>query len=177
MGSRRHFLGLCAGAVGTSVGGCLATSGSPAAPTDTPTAPEESPCPPRAPPAPTDAATEPRPYPDRPAIRTVATVEEWLGAYERAFQYNDALAANPRKVGRTNEITVTIQSVSVTAEDGAFRATVSGTFRSDLIDRDATTTSATPTETPLPMGYGPIEADYTVTERWLRREGVVRECW
>jgi hypothetical protein len=151
--------------------GCLsAQSGTTDTPTDTCTAHE--------PPPPTDGATSPRSYPDRPSELTAETVEKFLTAYETAYQYNDALAANPNKIGRTNAITVRIQSVSVTSEPDGFTATVSGQFQSDIIDAEpSTTTPETPTETPLPMGHGPIEASYTVTERKLSRESTVRECW
>ena len=75
--------------------------------------------------------------------------------------------------GRTNEIRVAIESVSVTADDNGFTAEVSGQFYSEILDTDSETTP----ETPLPMGRGPVGATYTVTERALVRDGVVVECW
>lgn len=175
MYSRRRLLSACIGAAGPFFAGCLseqpgATDKHPDTPTETCTAQD--------PPAPIDGATSPRSYPDRPAELTSYTVKEFLTAYETAYQYNDALAANPNKIGRTNEITISIQSVSVTSESDGYTATVSGQFQSDIIDLEtSTTTPETPTETPLPMGHGPIEASYTVTEPKLSREGIIRECW
>lgn len=175
MYSRRRLLTVCIGTAGTALAGCFSrqpsTTGTPAAtPTETCTA--------QNPPAPTDAATSPRSYPGRPTELTRESVREFLDAYEAVYQYNDALAASPNKVGRTNEITVRIRSVSVTSEPDGFTAAVSGQFQSDIIDApSSTTTPETPTESPLPMGHGPVEASYAVTERELTREGVVVECW
>lgn len=175
MYSRRRLLAACIGGAGTVFAGCLSEQPATA---DTPTETPTETCTAQDPPAPSDAATPPRSYPDRPAQLTKETVKEFLNAYETAYQYNDALAANPNKIGRTNEITVRIRSVSVTSEPDGFTATVSGQFQSDIIDAEpSTTTPETQTETPLPMGHGPVEASYTVTERKLRREGIVRECW
>jgi hypothetical protein len=175
MYSRRRLLAACIGGAGTVIAGCLSEQpGSTNTSSDTPT----DPCTAQDPPAPSDAAAPPRSYPDRPAELTKETIKQFLTAYENAYQYNDALAANPDKIGRTNEITIRIHSVSVTSESDGFTATVSGQFQSDIIDTDpSTTTPETQTETPLPMGHGPVEASYTVTERKLRREGTVRECW
>ena len=64
------------------------------------------------------------------------------------------------------------------AGNGRFTATVSGQYESDFLDTSASTvTPETPTETPLSAGHGPFEASYVLTERLLRREGVVHECW
>jgi len=178
MPSRRRVLRVCVGTAGALLAGCLSqqpgtsetATGTPTtAPTDTPT----ETCSAQDPPAPTDAATAPRSYPDRPAELTTDTVEEFLDAYESVYQYNDALAANPEKIGRTNEIRVAIESVSVTADDNGFTAEVSGQFYSEILDTDSETTP----ETPLPMGRGPVGATYTVTERALVRDGVVVEYW
>jgi hypothetical protein len=175
MNSRRQLLTAGAGAAGIVLAGCLSgQSGTTDVPTDTST----ETCTAQPPPAPTAAATSPRSYPARPAALTTETVAEFLEAYETAYQYNDALAANPNKIGRTNELTVRIQSVSVTPERDGFAADVRGQFQSSIVDVDSSTsTPETPTGTPLPMGRGPVEASYRVTERKLLREGVVRECW
>lgn len=175
MFSRRRFLATFMGAAGSFFAGCLSEEPDTR---DTSTATPTETCAAQDPPAPTDAATTPRSYPDRPVELTTETVEEFLKGYETAYQYNDALAANPNKIGRTNQITVRIHSVSVTSQPDGFTANVSGQFQSDIIDSGTpTTTPETPTETPLPMGHGPVEASYTVTERTLSREGVVLECW
>lgn len=180
---RRTFL-RGAGSTGTLiVAGCLSdqqasteTATDTATETATDTATET--CSAQDPPAPTDAATAPRSYPDRPAELTTESLREFLEAYEKAYQYNDALAANPNKIGRTNEITIFIESVSVTSETDGYSAVVSGQFQSDIRDPGTPeTTPETPTETPLPMGRGPIEASYMITDRKLRREGIVTECW
>jgi hypothetical protein len=175
MHSRRRILAGVIGAAGTVFAGCLSEQpGTTDTSTDTPT----ETCTARDPPAPTDAATSPRSYPERPAELTTETIKGFLKTYEVAYQYNDVLAANPNKIGRTNEITVRIQSVSVTSEPSGFTANVSGHFQSDIIDaEDATTIPGTSTETPLPMGHGPVEVSYAITERKLSREGVVLECW
>lgn len=129
MHSRRRFLAACAGAAGPVLAGCLSgQSGTTDTPTDTCTAQD--------PPAPTNGATSPRSYPDRLPELIAETVEEFLTAYETAYQYNDALAANLNKIGRTNEITVRIQSASVTSESDGFTATVSGRFQPDIIDAE-----------------------------------------
>lgn len=168
--SRRRILTACLGAAGPLLAGCASEPpGGTATPTDT--------CSATAPPDPTDAATSPRSYPDRPPTLTTDTLTEFLGAYERAYRYNDALAADPNKIGRTNELTVRVRSVSVTSDPDQFTATVSGQLQWDIIDTEDTSTPETPTETPLPMGHGPFEASYVVTDRKLRREGVVVECW
>lgn len=179
MYSRRRTLKACIGIAGTLSAGCLSgQAGTTDTSTNTPTDEPTAECNARDPPAPTDAATSPRSYPDRPIELTSETVREFLTAYETAYQYNDALAENPNKVGRTNEITIRIQSVSVTKEGDGFTATVTGEFQSDFIDTEtATSTPETPTMTPLPMGHGPIEASYTVTERRLLRERTSLECW
>lgn len=196
MHSRRRILAACIGAAGTVFAGCLSEQPgtkdtpkvTPTGPTDTlkdtPTSSAGTPtdtltetCIAQEPPAPTDAATSPRSYPDRPAELTTESIKEFLEAYETAYQYNDALSANPNKIGRTNEITVRIHSISVSSEPERFTANVSGQFQSDIINAGTPKTPETPTETPLPMGHGPVEASYTVKKRKLSREGVVLECW
>jgi hypothetical protein len=172
--TRRHLLAASAAAIGAPLTGCL--SGVPGE-SDGRTATPGS-CSATPPPAPTDAAAEPRSYPERPSDLTTGSVETFLQQYETAYQYNDALAANPDKIGRTNELTVYVSTVSVEPEDGRFTAEVSGQLQSDIVDPEpGTRTPATPTETPLPVGRGPFESSYEVTDRRLRRNGVVVECW
>lgn len=103
-------------------------------------------------------------------------MKQFVAAYERAFQYNDALAANPRKIGRTNELTVLIDTVSVTDGENGFDATVEGTWQSDFTDWTPAATPTTPTATPLPAGHAPFETSYFVDGLVVRREGVVHEC-
>lgn len=168
MATRRHVLRICSGSAIAALAGCQSV---PDSGSETPTAA----CSATPPPEPTDAATAPEPYPERPAELSKSAVESFLEAYEEAYRYNDALAASPNKVGRTNEITITVRSVSVTADgDSRFNATVTVRFESDFIDP---ATATTPTETPLPAGHGTFETAYVVTDRFLRREGVVVECW
>lgn len=175
MPSRRRFLVACTGTAGALFAGCISgTRGGTGTDTPSPTAT----CSAKDPPAPTDAATSPQSYPDRPSELTTETVRQFLREYESAYQYNHALAANPDKIGRTNEFTVHVQSVSVDTNDGQLTAEVSGQLQSDIIDHGTgTTTPETTTETPLPMGHGPFEASYVVTDRELRRDSVIVECW
>lgn len=169
MASRRRVLSACTAAAAAALAGCLPGAGD-GTPTGDCTATD--------PPAPTDAATDPEPYPERPDELTRASLESFLAEYEAAYQYNDALAANPRKIGRTNELTVYVETVTVEADGDGFAANVEGQLQSDIVDRTpATTTPATPTDTPLPMGHGPFEAGYEASERALWREDVVVECW
>lgn len=172
--SRRGILRACIGTAGASLAGCL--SGSPHG-TASSTGTSPTSCSADDPPAPSNAATPPRSYPERPAELTTESVEDFLRAYEQAYQYNDALAANPDKIGRTNEFTVDVRSVSVTPRDDRFTAEVSGELQTDFLQSESATTPTTETETPLPAGHGPFEASYVVTVRRLSREGVVLECW
>lgn len=175
MPSRRRLLVACTGTAGAMFAGCLS---GPSGGTDTETTSPTTTCSATAPPAPTDAATSARSYPDRPPELTTETVRGFLTEYERAYQYNDALAANPDKIGRTNEFAVDVRSVSIENDDDQFTAEVGGQLRSDIVDSGTgTTTPETPTETPLPMGHGPFETSYVMTGRELRREAVVVECW
>ncbi|WP_318567579.1 hypothetical protein [Salinigranum marinum] len=176
MHSRRRLLIALAAPAGTTLVGCLSGATDSTGTGDSDTATPD--CTATPPPKPTDAATSARAYPDRPTELTSESIEGFLSAYERAYQYNDALAASPNKIGRTNEFTVFVQSVSVDAENEGFTATVSGQYESDFLDTSASTvTPETATETPLPAGRGPFEASYVITDRLLRREGVVHECW
>lgn len=199
MRSRRQFITVFAGGVAMISTGCLwgqpgssetstetptemstttPTAPSTTTPTERPTETPTETCVARDPPEPTDAATAPRPYPDQPAELTTETVEEFLETYESAYQYNDQLAANPDKIGRTTEIIVSIRSVTVTSETDGFTAEVTGRLRSDFIVTETPTeTPEPPTETPLPIMNVPIDTHYTVTERRLIREGVVLACW
>lgn len=173
MASRRRLLAACSGIAGSLLTGCLSgTASDPDAATDGTT---ES-CSASEPPRPTDATAEPRSYPERPTELTTDSVEAFVRAYERAYQYNAELADNPVKIGRTNEFTVSVHSITVTSNGGRFAAEVSGQLQWDILDSGAATPE-TPTETPLPMGHGPFEASYVVTARTLRRDGVVVDCW
>lgn len=104
------------------------------------------------------------------------TVQSFLETYERVYQYNAALREYRKKLGRTNDLTVYVRSVSVESENNQFTATVEGELQWGIIEA-GTTTPETPTETPLPMGHGPFEASYVVQSSELRRGEVTVECW
>lgn len=182
MYSRRRLLAACV-AVGTALAGCSTSidgngpgGGNSDEPNGSPT--ETDVCSAADPPRPTDAETDPQSYPDRPTDITPETLEPFLESYERAYRYNDMVASHPDKYGRTNEVTVRIDSVAVDAVDEGFTATVSGQVQTDFIDTETPTgTPETATETPLPIGHRPFETSYTVTERELERTGVTLECW
>lgn len=180
MRSRRDVLAACV-AVSTAVAGCatLPAGEGDGDPDRTGTAPTDTDiCSAADPPHPTDAAADPRSYPDRPTDLTPETLEPFLESYERAYRYNDMIASHPEKYGRTNEVTVWIDSVAVDTDDDGYTATVSGQVQTDFIDRETPTgTPETATETPLPIGHRPFETSYTVTERELERTGVTLECW
>jgi len=145
-------------------------------PTRTPveTVAEDS-CSASTPPAPTDAAADPKPYPGKPSGLTRESVGSFVEAYERAYQYNDMLADHPDKIGRLNDLDTSINEITVVVDDGRFAADVSGQTNTGItVDGDD---AATPTQTPLPTGHWPFDISYTVTERFVRREGVVHECW
>ena len=128
-----------------------------------------------APPHPTDAAAAPKPYPGKPDKLTRESVSSFVEAYERAYQYNGMLAAYPDMIGRRNDLDISVNEVTVTVADGEFTVDVTGQANTGITaDGDE---AATPTRTPLPTGHWPFEAAYTVTDRVVRREGVVRECW
>jgi hypothetical protein len=120
--------------------------------------------------SPTDSAAEPEPYPGKPDELTRESVE----AYERARRYNEMLAAYPDVIGRRNDPDSSVNEVTVTVVDGEFTVEVTGQATTGITVGDDEV--ATPTRTPLPMGHWPFEAMYTVTDRFVRREGVVREC-
>ena len=182
MPSRRSVLAACV-AVSTAVAGCTTSpEGSgvgdepPDEPTDSPT--DTDSCSAADAPYPTDAATDPRSYPDRPEDLSPGPLESYLGSYERAYLYNEMVASNPDKYGRTNEITVRVRSVVVEAGDEGFTATVNGQIQTDFTHPETPTdTPETATDTPLPIGHRPVETSYTVTDRSLERNGVTLECW
>jgi hypothetical protein len=135
----------------------------------------EDSCSASAPPAPTDAAADPKPYPEKSNDLTRESVGSFVESYERAYQYNAMLAEYPEKIGRLNDVDVSINESTVTAEDGRFAVEVTGQTNTGITaDSDD---PATPTQTPLPIGHRPFDAAYTVAERFVRREGIVRECW
>jgi hypothetical protein len=191
--TRRALLGAACALVGST--GCLGSrDGSESTPTGTPartstrteaesetetgtgteTATDDT-CSAAAPPAPTDAAAEPKPYPERPSELTRDAVASFVEAYERAYQYNSMLAEHPDAIGRRNDVDISVNEVTVTADGGTFTVRVSGQANTGI------TTGGdepeTPTQTPLPMGHWPFETAYTVSERFVRREGTVHECW
>jgi len=184
MHSRRRVLAACV-AVSTAVAGCAtsingngseneneSSDGTTPSPTDTDV------CSTTDAPYPTDAATDPQSYPDRPADLSPGTLKPFLESYERTYRYNDVVASNPDKYGRTNEVTVRVESVTVEAGSEEFTATVSGQVQTDFIHAEtATDTPETATDTPLPIGHRPFETGYTVTERALERNGVTLACW
>lgn len=133
------------------------------------------------PPKPTDAATAPRPYPTRPERLSTETVRGYVTAYERAYQYNRRLAEYPQTVGRLNELDVEVSTTSVqtTERKNRFVVDVEGTVTTEFADRESATanTPTTPTRTPLPVGHRPFSVSYVVTDRSLRRAGVVVACW
>lgn len=161
-----------AGAAGVALTGCLGLD--PDGSNGTP----ESCTVESSPPMPTGAAAEPKPYPDEPGSLSAGSVERFVADYERAYRYNEALAANPDLVGRTNEITVEVDSVTADRRNGGFVVAVSGEQESDFLDpTPRAETPETATRTPLPAGHGPFETRYTVTERHVERDGVTVECW
>ncbi|AUV82124.1 hypothetical protein C2R22_11090 [Salinigranum rubrum] len=134
-------------------------------------------------PRPTDAATSPRAYPAAPDDLATSSVRTFVEAYETAYQYNRHLADNPRKIGRLNGLSVHVAESQVTVESEAeprlVSVVVSGQA-STHITGDAgpgSSTPETPTVTPLPAGHWPFESSYLVSERGLRRGGLVVECW
>jgi hypothetical protein len=127
------------------------------------------------PPRPTTAETPPEPYPDRPSQLSTETVESFVRAYERSYQYNEQLAAHPDKIGRLNDLDVSILDATVESEGERFTAVVSGQRNFGIVETSDTPT--TPTRTPLPIGHGPFEVSYALTDRAVSREGSVVECW
>lgn len=172
MPDRRSLLVTVAGVAGIGLTGCLGL-----APGRSDATPEsctvESP-----PPMPTDAAAEPKRYPDKPTSLSAGSVERFVADYEPAYRYNEALAASPDLVGRTNEITVEVDSVTADRRNGGFSVEVTGEQESDFLDpTPRAETPETATRTPLPAGHGPFETRYIVTERHVERDGVTVECW
>ena len=181
MPSRRTALATCIATVGTAMAGCLANrAGDTVTSTSTRSATDStatSTCTASDPPAPTEAAAPPHPYPEQPTNLTKERLEAYLEAYETAYQYNKTLLRYPDKYGRTNELTVYVRSVSVESEGDRFTAVVSGYLQTGILDATDANGSDTPTRSPLPMGHKPFEASYEVTDRKLRRESTVVECW
>lgn len=181
--ARRALLGSACALVGVS--GCLGSLGeSESTPTrtetvtrtrtSTETATDDA-CSASDPPAPTDAETAPKSYPGKPSDLTRDSVGSFVAAYERAYQYNSMLAEYPDKIGRLNDLDISINEVTVTVEDGVFAADVSGQANTGITaDSDD---AESQTQTPLPMGHLPFESAYTISGRFVRREGVVYECW
>ncbi|WP_372912030.1 hypothetical protein [Salinigranum sp.] len=128
------------------------------------------------PPVPTSAATAPRAYPERPTTFAGDTVRSFVQAYEKAYQYNAALAEDPQKVGRLNELEVAVSETTVESADDPFTVSVSGN-RYYRISTPGASDTPTPTVTPLPRGRRPFDVSYVVTPTFLRREDVVVECW
>lgn len=181
--TRRALLSVACTVAGSA--GCLGRlDGSEPTPTRTPTqTPTRTPtetvaddaCSASAPPTPTDAATGPKSYPEKPRELTRGSVGSFVKAYERAYQYNSMLAEHPDTIGHLNDLNVSVNEVTVTAEDGTFVVRVSGQANTGITTDDDD--AATPTRTPLPMGHWPFETTYTVSDRFVRREGTVHECW
>ena len=86
------------------------------------------------------------------------------------------VSEHPEKIGRLNDLDVSINEVSVKREEGQFSIEMSGQANTG-ITTGSSDSGGTPTQTPLPMGHFPFEAAYTVSERGVRREGTVYECW
>jgi hypothetical protein len=173
--TRRVLLGVACTLVGLS--GCLGNPGaSESTPTQRPTGTEiDDSCSAADPPTPTDAATESKSYPEKPGELTRESVGSFVEAYERAYQYNTMLAAHPDEIGRRNDLDISVSEVTATVDDGTFTVGVSGQANTGITaDSDD---PETPTQTPLPMGHWPFATSYTVTARFVRREGTVYECW
>lgn len=132
-------------------------------------------------PRPTDAATSPREYPAAPDDLSTSSVRAFVEAYETAYQYNRHLADNPRKIGRLNSLSVYVAESEVTVESEAdprlVSVVVSGQASTSITGRSGAATPETPTVTPLPTAHWPFETAYLVSERGVRREGRVVECW
>ncbi|AXG09424.1 hypothetical protein [Haloplanus rubicundus] len=189
--TRRALLGSVCALAGTA--GCLGNPGGSEStptqvgtPTRTPTGtPTRTPtetvtddaCTAAAPPRPSDAAAAPKPYPEKPDELTRDSVSSFVEAYERAYQYNEMLAAYPDMIGRRNDLDISVNEVTVTVADGEFTVDVTGQANTGITADGDEAATATPTRTPLPMGHWPFEATYTVTDRFVRRAGVVHECW
>lgn len=154
----------------TALAGCLS------GPTGEPTGTATEACSANDRPKPTASVATPDAYPERPTELSIESVRQFLDAYEHTYRYNEILAAHPDKYGRTNELTVRVEEVSVDGDGDRYTATVSGQLQVDFAD-GASGSPETPTETPLPAGHGPFEASYVVTGRRLRRDGTVLECW
>ncbi|AZH24585.1 hypothetical protein [Haloplanus aerogenes] len=181
--TRRTLLG--SACVLTGLSGCL--GGSESSPTGTPTATPtptatrtgtviaES-CSASDPPAPTGAATDPKPYPEQPSELSRESVGSFVEAYERVYQYNSMLAEYPDKIGRLNDLDVSINEITVTVEEETFVVGVTGQTNTGITTDDGGG-SETPTQTPLPMGHWPFETTYKVSDEFVRRGGTVYECW
>jgi hypothetical protein len=169
--SRRSLLAAAAGLSVAACAGCLGGVGGSAT---TPNSSADCSDPER--PNPTSAGAEPRDYPEAPAELTTETVREFVSAFERAYQYNSALADDPGKIGTLNGLEVAVGETTVEAEGSTFTASVSGDLYYSIETPESTETP-TPTVTPLPMGRGEFSASYVVSPDAVRREERVVHCW
>ncbi|MDX1746366.1 MAG: hypothetical protein R3324_10550 [Halobacteriales archaeon] len=106
---------------------------------------------------------------------TSESVRSFVETYERTYRYNEMLAEYPEKIGRLNDVDVSILEVTVDTDDGTFTTNVSGQVNTGITTDGSD--EGTPTQTPLPMGHLPFDVSYAVSERLVERKGVVYECW
>jgi hypothetical protein len=174
--SRRRLLA-CGGSVGAAVlAGCAGGGRAESTPGGSGSASNSTErCTATEPPKPTSAAAEPRDYPEAPAELTTRTVESFVAAFERAYQYNRALADDPRKIGRLNELDVRVSQTTVESDGSAFTVEVSGSSYFSIATSEGPE-KPTPTVTPLPMGRRPFGASYVVTPASVRRDDTVVRC-
>jgi hypothetical protein len=173
--TRRAVLASVAGVGATAVAGCAGESGGGPGTTATASGATTTDCSATAPPKPTSAGAPPKEYPDAPSELTAETVESFVGDFERAYQYNRALAADPEKIGRLNTLEIGVSETTVESDGGTFTVSVEGSrYYSIATPEEAGT--PTPTVTPLPMGRAPFSASYVVTPTAVRREDTTVRC-
>jgi hypothetical protein len=171
--TRRAVLASVASVGATAVAGCAGESGGGSDATAT----AATDCSATVPPKPTSAGAPPKEYPDAPSELTAETVQSFVADFERAYQYNGALAEDPGKIGRLNELEIGVSETTVDSDDGTFTVSVSGSrYYSIATPEEAGTPTATPTVTPLPMGRAPFSASYVVTPAAVRRDGTTVRC-
>jgi hypothetical protein len=118
----------------------------------------------------------PEAYPERPDRLTVASVREFVEAYERVYQY----ATLYSEVRYPERISVALDVSALETDDSRFRVEVGGFVNLErYVPEDGRTDETQSTLTPTPLGssHRNVDTTYVVTDRRLERDGTAFECW
>lgn len=205
--NRRTCLALLAGVGTTGLAGCLSgsegsatsqptetdehgttaqstadtASASPTSPTDTGpdvSTPAPGECDSVEPPSPStgEGLPDPKQYPERPELIERDAVTSFIEAYEVAYRFNQRLAALAADGACVSYLDMSASELTVADIENGFTGSV--TTRGSYTGTSCPAATGTDTPTPLPhVDLAFKTAEYSVTDRFVIRNGTVVECW